>query len=69
MLIITEYIAKHELKPLLRYFTLDDVINGAEKVLKNLAVEVKPTKNLMGVKFFKVRIGSKVKGRMIVLMI
>lgn len=66
MLILTKYIAKHELKPLARFFNLEDVLEGARKVLKNLAVETKPPRKLDGFRFFKVRIGRKTKGRMIV---
>jgi len=69
MLIVTKYIAKHELKPLSRYFDLKDILEGADKVLKNLAVEIKSPKKLVGFKFFKVRIGGKTKGRMIVFMV
>ncbi len=69
MFIITEYIAKHELKPLQRYFALADIADGAEKVLKNLAIEIKSPQKSSGFKFFKVRIGRKVKGRMIVFMV
>ncbi len=35
MLIITEYIAKHELKPLTRSLDIKEILNGALKV-KNL---------------------------------
>ncbi len=69
MVILTDYIAQHELKPLRRYFELNDILQGAEKVLKNLAVETKALAKLKGFKFFKVRIGKKVKGRMIVFMV
>jgi hypothetical protein len=66
MLILTHYIADHELKPLLKYFDLKDVLEGAQKVVKNLAVQVKAPCKIAGAKFFKVRIGRNVKGRMIV---
>lgn len=69
MLILTEYIAKHELKPLQKYFKLKDILSGSEKVLKNLAIETKPPQKIPGYKFFKVRIGQNVKGRMIVFMV
>lgn len=69
MLILSNYIVQHELKPLQRYFTLQDIIDGAEKVLKNLAIGTKPPSKLQGFRFFKVRIGKKVKGRMIVFMV
>lgn len=68
MLIFTQYIAKHEFKPLRRFFTFDDILEGARKVLKNLAVETKPSRSIPEVKFFKVRIGRKTKGRMIVIL-
>jgi hypothetical protein len=44
-------------------------LEGTGKVLKNLAIETKAPKNMSGFKFFKVRIGRKVKGRMIVFMV
>jgi len=69
MLILSEYIAKHEFKPLRKYFNINDLLDGADKVLKNLAIPTKSPKNLPGFKFFKIRIGRKVKGRMIVFMV
>lgn len=69
MLILTGYIAKHELKPLQKYFGLKDILEGAEKVLKNLAIPTRSPGDFPGFKFFKVRIGGKVKGRMIVFML
>lgn len=69
MLILTDYIIRHEWKPLKRHFVLRDVLEGAEKILKNLAIEIKPPKKSAGFKFFKVRIGRKVKGRMIVFLL
>ncbi len=69
MLLLSQYIAQHELKPLRKYFELQDILEGAEKVLKNLAIETKPPVKLPGFKFFKVRIGRKTKGRMIVFML
>ena len=69
MLILTRYIAQHELKPLRKYFQLEDILEGARKVLKNLATVTKPPQKLFGTKFFKVRIGKKNKGRMIVFML
>ena len=65
MLLLSHFVAQYELKP----FSLQDVLVGAEKVLKKLTIEVKSPVKLAGVKFFKVRIGSKTKGRMIVFMI
>lgn len=69
MLIITQYLARHELKPLRKYFSLKDVLDGANKVIKNLAIEISPPKSLPGFRFFKVRVGRKIKGRMIVFML
>jgi hypothetical protein len=68
MLILTEFIARRELKPLRRYFELEDILDGGRKVLKNLADEVKSPQKLSGVKFYKVRIGRKTQGRMMVIM-
>lgn len=69
MLILTEYIARKELKPLLKQLTIEDILEGGRKVLDNLADEVKPPKKLGGFRFFKVRIGRKTKGRMIVFLV
>ncbi len=69
MLVLTEFIAKHELKPLSRYLELDDILAGAQKVIKGLAVETKPPRNLHGFRFFKVRIGKRGKARMIVFLV
>jgi len=69
MLLITEFIAKHELKPLLRFFTLKDLWVGSEKVLKHLGVALKTPRKMEGFKFYKVRIGQSVKGRMIVFVV
>lgn len=66
MVIITEYIVKHELKPLRRYFTIEDILEGCRKVSKQLAIEIKPPQKLSGYRFYKVRIGKKTTGRMIV---
>ena len=66
MLILSDYIVKHELKPLRGYFGLEDLQNGAKKVVNGLGQEVSFSK---GYKFFKVRIGGKVKGRMIVFVV
>lgn len=63
MLLLSQYIAQHELKPLRKYFELQDILEGAEKVLKNLAIETKPPVKLPGFKFFKVRIGRKIRHR------
>jgi hypothetical protein len=66
MLIITRYILKHELAPILRNIDLQDLLIGAQKVRANLAVELKGGFVSQSVKFFKVRIGKKAKARMIV---
>jgi hypothetical protein len=66
MLVLTQYIAKHELKPLSRFISLRDIIDGAKKVVKGLAIETKSPISLSGFRFFKVRIGKKNGGRMIV---
>lgn len=67
--ILTHYVLKHEFKPLRRQFEIKDILIGAEKVSKNLAIEIKASDKLTGCRFFKVRIGSSVKGRMIVFVI
>lgn len=69
MLVFTEYIAKKELKPLRKQFDLEDVLDGARKVLKNLAIEIKSPGSVKNARFFKVRIGKKTKGRMIVFLV
>lgn len=69
MLILSQYIAKHELKPLNRFLSLDDLLNGARKVIKGLAVNIKSPQSLPGFRFFKVRIGKKNGARMIVFII
>ncbi len=66
MLILSDYIVKHELKPLRGYFRLEDLQNGARKVVRGLGQEVNFSK---GYKFFKVRIGGEIKGRMIVFVV
>ena len=52
MLILTQYIAKHELKPLDRFLNLKDIVHGAKKVMKGLAIETKSPNNLSGFRFF-----------------
>lgn len=69
MLILTSYIAKHEFEPLQKFFSIDDLLNSARKVLKGLGQQVTPLKSAHGYRFFKVRIGSGSKGRMIVIVI
>ena len=66
MLILTQYIAKREFKPLGRFVKLDELLDGARKVIKGLAVETAPPQKLHGFRFFKVRIGKKNSARMIV---
>lgn len=69
MLLLTKYIAKHELEPLSRFIGLEDVLDGAEKALKGLATEVKAPSNSRGFRFFKVRIGKRDGARMIVFLV
>ncbi len=69
MLVLTQYIAKHEFKPLSRFINLRDIIDGAKKVLKGLAIETKSPSGLIGFRFFKVRIGRKNRARMIVFLV
>ncbi len=64
MVILTQYIAKHEWAPLRRMVTLEDILEGSQKVQKGLAVETKSM--LKGTRFYKVRIGKKGGARMIV---
>lgn len=66
MLVLTQYIATHELKPLSRFIDLRDIIDGAKKVVKGLAIETKSPSGLVGFRFFKVRIGKRNGARMIV---
>lgn len=68
MLILTDYIFHHEFKPLQKHFRLEDIREGAGKVLRNLAISIRPPQKIHSFKFFKVRIGRKTKGRMIVFM-
>ena len=69
MLIFTKYVAKHELNPLKRFLNLDDVIDGAKKVTKGLATQIKPPRNPGNFRFFKVRIGKKNGARIIVFLV
>ena len=70
MLILTQYIAKHEFRPLDRFLNIDDILEGATKVSKGLATQIKsPSKTTPGFKFFKVRIGKKNNARMIVFIV
>lgn len=68
MLVLTQYISHHELKPLSRFLGIDDVLKGALKVKKGLAIEIRQPVNLHHIRFFKVRVGKKDGGRMIVFM-
>lgn len=65
MLVLTKYILKNQLKPLSKHFTVKDLVKGARKVLKGLGNKIS-TPNNKNFSFYKVRIGSIVKGRMIV---
>lgn len=69
MLLLTKYIAKHELAPLSRFIGLEDVLDGVEKTLKGLATEVKTPSNARGFRFFKVRVGRRNGARMIVFLV
>ncbi len=64
MVILTQYIAKHEWGPVRRMVTLEDIVEGSQKVQKGLAVETKSI--LKGARFYKVRIGKKGDVRMVV---
>ena len=66
MLILTQYIAKHEFKPLNRFLGIENLLDGARKVAKGLAVKIKSPDNAKEFQFFKVRIGRKGSVRMIV---
>jgi len=61
MLILTSYIAKHELKALDRFLN-----SGAKKVIKGLGIETKSPGSNSGFRFFKVRIGKNNGARLIV---
>ena len=69
MLVLTQYVAKHEFEPLRRVLDVDDLIFGAGKVLKGLAVELRSSNKLQGCRFFKVRIGKRNSVRMIVFVV
>ncbi|MBI4127248.1 hypothetical protein HY463_00910 [Candidatus Peregrinibacteria bacterium] len=68
MLILTRYIVLHELKPLRRFLSLDEIITGAKKVESGLATPIKVPKNIAGLEFYKVRLGKNNGARMIVFM-
>ncbi len=69
MLVITDFIANHELRPLKRYLNIEDVFAGAQKVIKGLGVETRPPRHLSGFRFYKVRLGSGQSARMIVFVV
>lgn len=66
MLIITASIARHELAPLRRVITIDDIEEGARKIVRGLASELKPPSHGQGFRFYKVRVGMRDNARMIV---
>ncbi len=66
MLVLSRYVAKHELAPLSRFVSLEDLLVGAQKIVKGLGVEVKAPVKTGAFRFFKVRIGQRGGGRMIV---
>ena len=68
MLIIAQYVARHELDPLSQVVTVKDLIIGAQKVIAGLGVTLKSPIKGNSVRFFKVRIGKKGIGRMAVFM-
>ena len=68
MLVLTRYIAQHELKPLRKFLTIDDLLEGAKKVKKGLAVALRKPVDLAQVSFYKISIGKKQGARMIVFM-
>ncbi len=68
MLVLTRTIARHELKPLIRFLKIDDLLEGARKVKKGLAVEIRQPRKLQNIRFYKVRIGARNNARMIVFM-
>jgi len=69
MLILTKYIAKKEYKPLNKHLNIDDLLDGAKRVIKGLAVETKPPRDIPNFRFFKVRIGKRNSVRMIVFLV
>lgn len=69
MLLLSKYIARHEFEPLSRYFRIEDLLDGADKVLKGLGQKISFDSPDSNFRFYKVRIGRGVKGRMIVFMI
>lgn len=69
MLVLTNYIARHELKPLERHIGIDDIIVGSQKIIKGLGVETKSPRRLSGLRFYKVRLGGGQSARMIVFVV
>ena len=67
MLILTQYIVKHEFSSLSRYLNLNELIDGAKKVQKGLGIHMKSLQKEYA--FYKVRIGKRNGARMIVFMI
>jgi hypothetical protein len=67
MLILSKYIVKNELKPLLKHVSLDDIVIGARKIKDGLGIHLQAL-NSSQYRFFKVRIGRSAKARMIVFM-
>lgn len=64
MLIITEYIFKHELRPLAKYFSLDDIKKSISKIASS-GVEMSNF-GYKHCKIVKVRLQGRAHGRMIV---
>ena len=69
MVVLTQYVSRHELAPLWRYLTLEDVLAGSQKVSQGLAVTTKPPRPLPGFRFYKVRLGKQQSARMIVFVV
>jgi hypothetical protein len=69
MLILSRYIAKHELKPLQKHFDIEDLIIGAKKIVQGLGQQITLPKQKSTIRFFKIRIGGKTKGRMVAFLI
>lgn len=65
MLVLTEYVVKHELKPLAKFLTVRDLLKSSKKVLDGLGQKI-AVKEYEGFTFYKVRVGSNSKARMIV---
>lgn len=66
MILLCDFIKRHELDPLGAYFTLSDLRKACKKAASSLGVMLGSSK-MPGAIFIKVRIGSNVKGRMITL--